>query len=160
MSTAVEMPQATSRRAAAAAVEMPQAADEMPQAAADDEIKPWLAYVVECPVILIYRVVCLLWPTWIWEQSGTRDKELAAMDLDAYWNDIFGDAADELAYPLVRVPSDLEGIDRIVWRLSSYDWWVVKAWGTVVAVKRFYYFGFGLEPPLRLDPFNEHALRG
>lgn len=29
------------------------------------------------------------------------------MDLGAYWSDVFADAADEFAYPLVRVPGDL-----------------------------------------------------
>lgn len=111
------------------------------------------------PNLLEESRLCAIWPAWIFEYKGTRDKEPAELDLDAYWNEVINDAMEDLAYPLVHVPDELEGIDRIIWRLRSYDWWEVKAWGLVVAVKRFFNYGPGMQPRLRLDPYNKHAMR-
>lgn len=124
----------------------------------DDEVKPWWAYVVEFIIIPIYYVFSRLWPEWVWDRRGVRDDEIANMDLDIYITFTVLDAMDELAYPLVRIPKDLKGFDRVIWRLRSHDWWTVKCWNTFLVVKRFFKYGPTMAPKLRLSPYNGYAL--
>lgn len=158
MSTAIDMPQADARLPRTTVTAgMPQDAVEVSEAAEDDEnneIKPWWAYLVEFFVIPMYWIVRWLWPSWIWDRRGVRDQEIYRLDTELYWTREVRLAMDYLAYPLVRVPDDLNAIERIIWCLKSWDWWTVRSWIAVCNIKWFWLIGPQMAPPFGIDPYN------
>lgn len=101
--------------------------------------KPIWASIVETIVIFLYHTFCLV----VWRpfkfmflREGILDKDLARVDLVLDLAIAINDLLDDFAYPPVHPPEDLDGIDRIVWRIRNKEWWREKAWRCRCWLKR------------------------
>jgi hypothetical protein len=79
-------------------------------------------------------------------RKGIYDAELAEMDLFNAYMQIVLDVTEKYAYPRVHVPDDLEGRDRILWRLENPLWWRQLAWDCYRKTKRM--FRWTKRPPI------------